>query len=72
MKLICLYWDIRKICDPLVLCGLLLGSAVVIYDLWICLPERVRGIHRNTEEHVQQVKHVHSLFPFLPLPLQTF
>lgn len=65
MILICLYWDIRKICDPLFLCDLLLGATVVIYDLWVCLPERrVRGIHRNTEEHVQQVKLVHSFFLF--------
>jgi len=56
MILICLYWDIREICDPLLLCGLLLGAALVIYDVWFRLPERVRGIHRNTEEHVQQVK----------------
>lgn len=61
MILICLYWDIREICDPLFLCDLLLGATVVIYDLGVCLPERrVRGIHRNTEEHVQQVKLVHS------------
>jgi hypothetical protein len=58
------HWDIREICDPLFLCGLLLGAAVVIYDLWVCLPERVRVIHRNTEEHVQQVKLVLSVFLF--------
>jgi len=65
-ELICLYWDIRKICDPLFVCCLLLSAAVVIYDLdlWVCLPERVRGIHRNTEEHVQQVKLDLSFFLF--------
>jgi len=72
MILICLYWDIREICDPLFLCGLgvVLRAGLMIYDTWFRLPERVRGIHRNTDEHVQQVKLVLS-FPLSLLPLQT-
>ena len=50
-----LYWDTRKVCNPLLLSGLVLDAALVIYDGWFRLPKRVRGIHRNTEEHVQQV-----------------
>lgn len=50
-----LYWDTRKVCNPLFLSGLVLDAALVIYDGWFRLPKRVRGIHRNTEEHVQQV-----------------
>jgi len=56
-----LYWDIREVCDPLVLCGLLLGVARVIYGLFR-LPKGVRVIHRNTEEHVQQVNLVLSFY----------
>jgi hypothetical protein len=62
MVLICLHWNTRKVRDPLLLFGLLLGAALVIYDGWFRLPERVRGIHRNTKEHVQQVKLVLSFF----------
>ena len=56
-----LYWDIREVCDPLFLCGLVLDAALVIYG-WFRLPKRVWGVHRNTKEHVQQVNLVLSFY----------